>query len=237
MTIAIGLHLGSYIMLAADTRVTWHAFGMDISHRDDSEKIRRTNVGIITGAGWVDLLDSVKSRMANEHLVSTNDLIRTIREERARLAPPPGIDPAKVTNFTGWIFSYTTEIDSQFKLRLAMSHPSISEGKEIALYKEGELAMIAPAEATETQASTISNLLRENMRKPLGIPDLADSAKLQNHISHHWLIVAAAIKGLQPNFKSISDKVQIGVHLLSGARGVSDISSLDNPNFTLSLTA
>jgi len=44
------------------------------------------------------------------------------------------------------------------------------------------------------------------------------------------------IKVLQPQFRSISDKVQVGVHLLTGHRGVSPITSISDPNFSFDLT-
>lgn len=50
------------MMLAADTRVTNYLFGIPISCEDDKEKIHRTGVGLITGAGYCPLLDAVKTR-------------------------------------------------------------------------------------------------------------------------------------------------------------------------------
>jgi hypothetical protein len=82
MTIAIGINLGRYVILAADTRTTYYPpFGKPL-FRDDSEKIQKTGIGLITGAGLISLLDPVKTRLANESITNTNYIILFVREER-----------------------------------------------------------------------------------------------------------------------------------------------------------
>lgn len=51
MTIAIGLNLGSYAILAADTRTTYYLDGRPFLYDDSTPKVQRTTIGLITGAG------------------------------------------------------------------------------------------------------------------------------------------------------------------------------------------
>lgn len=80
MTIAIGINLGLYAIFAAVTRTTYYRLGMPFFN-DNSLKIQRTTMGLITGAGFCALLDSVKDKLANEEVTSTERVLGIIDEE------------------------------------------------------------------------------------------------------------------------------------------------------------
>lgn len=234
MTMAVGFHLGGYVMLAADTRVTGYLFGVPISCQDDQEKVHRTGIGLITGAGYCPLLEAVRDRFKSMGEGNSNDIIRIIREERekqrAQLALAGLISSKSVD--TGWIFTYLTAADGKLKLRMGLSHSTIDD-KQFCVYESGQCCLIAPAEASKQQAEVLHEGLIAAL-EPL--QDISDQAKLQASIVRHWGLIAGVIRKLKPQFPSISAFSQVGVHLASGHRGISQIVSNEQDNLSLQLT-
>jgi hypothetical protein len=62
MTLIVGFNLGSYALVGADIRVSWYP-NDQLCFRDDERKIRCIEMGLITGAGLVELLDPEKERL------------------------------------------------------------------------------------------------------------------------------------------------------------------------------
>lgn len=221
-------------MLAADTRMTSYLFGAQIAYQDDKEKVHRTGVGLITGAGYCPLLAAVEKRFEKMGEGNTNDIIRIIREERQNLGAQMGLSNL-ITNKnvdTGWMFTYRTEVGGQLKLRLGLSHPSIGDS-HFSSYEAGQCCLISPAEASKEQAEILQTGLVEAL-EPL--PDLSDQEKLHASIKRHWNLIAGVIRNLQPQFPSISALSQVGVHLLSGHRGISPIVSGTEQDIALQIT-
>ena len=73
MTLILGANIGKYVLLAADTRVTWYPPDRPVFYTDDHTKIRMTKFGIIAGAGYVPLLDRVKQRFASDDINLISD--------------------------------------------------------------------------------------------------------------------------------------------------------------------
>lgn len=66
MTLLAGINLGSYVVMGADTRVSWYPPDGTFRFHDEGEKIQKTNIGLITGAGLINILDDVKKQLS-EH--------------------------------------------------------------------------------------------------------------------------------------------------------------------------
>lgn len=164
-----------------------------------------------------------------------NEIIGLIREERERLRTVTACANLFLnkTGDTGWIFTYITNSDGgQHIIRLGLSHPSIGE-RQFSLYESGQCCLISPAEATKKQAETLQKEFSAVI-EPL--PDISDQEKLQASIVRHRGVIAGVIRRLKPQFPSISEFSQIGVHLLSGHRGISPITACNQQNVSLQLT-
>jgi hypothetical protein len=64
MTLIIGMNLGHYVFLGADTRACSYTNG-EFEFEDDYRKIRRVGTGLMAGAGLMELVDSVTAQLAN----------------------------------------------------------------------------------------------------------------------------------------------------------------------------
>ena len=199
------------------------------SYTDDSEKIQKTKIGIITGAGSLELLEIVKERMKREPVTHTNQIIDMIKEARTDYRRRFWLTAARDIEMTGWIFTYTTLVENEPKLRVGIVHPSI--GDVLGLYEINHPALICPVEATRGEANAISDFLLK------AIKPSKEFATSSESIQYHWSIIATLIRKIQPTHPSMSPYSQIGIHTLDGQTGISPIVKDDESNITIELEA
>lgn len=125
MTCILVAHLGDEVIIAADKRVTHIAQdGVKTPCGDTEEKIVRTEVGVITGAGSLAMLDPVKSLVRDHGFNSPDDvldLILRVRESFSEIhvrSPRLQADLAE----TSWMFTYPTVVDDQSVTRFVYYH-------------------------------------------------------------------------------------------------------------------
>ena len=229
MTIAIGINLGLYAILAADTRTTYHKPGIPF-YDDNSSKVQKTAMGLITGAGFCPALDSVKNRLETEQITNTDAVLSIIKEESKKTQQTWQTHPQihSWMEQTGWIFSYTTLLNNQPLLRLGIFHPSISKD-EFGIYEVGKPAIIFPVELDREKVEAICDPILQKIKVP------ADSSELQSSVERNTAIIAAVINALQPHCPSISRRFQVGIHS-GGQLGISDLTDIqEDGTFSLSI--
>lgn len=117
MTIKVGINLGEYAILAADTRVSFISGDYLLSFRDDAEKIQKTKIGLITGAGYVDLLNDVKDYLSINEITHTSEIEEAIRKFRGKYTLECNLNShingrsKKSFESTGWIYTYSTPFE------------------------------------------------------------------------------------------------------------------------------
>ncbi|MGZ7180363.1 MAG: hypothetical protein ACXVIB_06145 [Halobacteriota archaeon] len=217
MTLAIGVNFGAYVLLAADIRTTYYDWNSrTIAFRDGLGEIQKTDLGLIAAAGYVDLLDCVERRLAQQTITSTSQVLTIINEETQRYQSRHGGGVAYYIEQTGWIFSYTTVHNGAPKLRLAKAH--IDNGRRVMeLYQEHDPAVVYPAEATTEQAQDVYDALTE------GIEPFEQSNSVDTSIKHHWTIVMGVMRAYARMFPSVSSYLQIGIRTLDRRIAVSPI--------------
>jgi len=221
MTIAIGINLDSYAILAADTRTIYHLFGMPF-HDDNSSKVQKTTMGLITGAGFSALLDGVKKRLATEQVRNTENVLRIIKEGTETTRNAWRMHP-RIESWieqTGWIFSYMAVLNDQPVLRLGAFHPSLNR-EMYATYEVGNPAVIFPVELDSRTAHEIHDLVVKRIKVPTGVTDL------QSSIEQNSTLIGTVISELQPSCPSISRRFQIGIHS-GGQTGISGLVDIKN---------
>ena len=218
MTINIGINLAQYIILAADTRTVYGWPNKIIHHSDEHEKIQKTKIGLITGAGYTDLLDDVKKQIAEKDIEHTDQIIDIIRKCRENLSPAPAffsILGTKWIEATSWLLTYMTPVDNSPTLRLALIHPQFND--EVALYKKNTCCVIMPAESTPEECDRITNLVHSQIKL------LEDISMINENISYHVTLIREVIKVVSEKYKSVSRFFQIGIHTIDGKMGISAI--------------
>ncbi len=229
MTIAIGINLGLYAILLADTRTTYHKLGIPF-YDDNRPKVQKTTIGLITGAGFCPLLDSVKSRLETEQITNTDSVLSIIKDESKKTQQTWQTHP-QIQSWieqTGWIFSYTTMLNNQPLLRLGIVHPNISKD-ELGIYEVGKPAIIYPVELECEKVEAIHDPILQEIKVP------TDSSELQSSIERNTAVIAAVINALQPHCPSISRRFQVGIHS-GGQLDISDLTDIQaDGTFSLSI--
>ena len=223
MTIALGIDFGNYILIAADIRTTFYNnFGRIEHFKDDSEKIMKTKMGLITGAGFLNPLDAVKLRLAKEEVYNSNELLIIFEEECSKYE-------IEQTNKTKWIFTFVQRKDNNFILRLASYDPNI--GHKLSIVDERDKALIIfPYEASEKETQELFDLFNKKI-KPF-----KEFQSLTKSVNYHAGIIGNLINLIQPLYQSISSFFQIGIYTLEGA-GISQIINIENKSsFSIKLT-
>jgi hypothetical protein len=125
MTCILVAHLGDEVIIAADKRVTEiNQDGVKIPCGDNEEKIVRTNVGVITGAGSLAMLDPVKSFVRDHGFKSPDDVLDLILRTRDSFSKFYAESPRLQADLaeTSWMFTYPTVVDDQSVTRFAYYH-------------------------------------------------------------------------------------------------------------------
>ena len=219
MTIALGINFGNYVLLAADTRTVFFNWTKRmIGYTDNSVKIQKTSFGLITGAGRMELLGHVKTRLEKETITNTDRIYEIIEEERLNFTKVPAITENDVV-LTGWIYSYKTILNDAPKLRLDVVHPSLADG--LVRWKENKAASICPYEAIKEEVDEIIATLNKAIRPS------TEFATVEESCQYHGQIISKLIREIQPKYPSVSRCYQIGVHKLDGSMGISPIIKID----------
>ena len=221
MTIAFGINLGSHAILAADTRTTWDVFGVPY-YDDESSKVQPTTMGLITGAGFCPLLDSVKRRLAETTITNTDRILSIAEEETSRIHEQ-WRENSQIDAWieqTGWIFSYYTIVNVEPRLRVGIFHPSISRD-HIAFYEVGQPGIIYPIELDRSTVDSISSVILRGVVIP------TDDSQFQRTVDQNVSVIGATVRALQPRCPSISNRLQFGIHKGS-QKGISSLVDLND---------
>ena len=127
MTCILVAHLGSEVIVAADKRLSQYLQdGSRIVVHDNEEKIVRTEHGVITGVGSVEMLDFVKSAVRDYGFQDPFDVLNLIIKTREsfalRYAQSLRLEADLAT--TGWMFTYPTIFEGEDVTRFVYFHPS-----------------------------------------------------------------------------------------------------------------
>jgi hypothetical protein len=214
MTINIGLNLKKYVLIAADTRITYYNHFFPLLHffKDDENKIKRTKLGLITGAGRVDILHMVEQGLTTLDIKNTEEMLEFIK---ATIKTLPEYIKKKDIEMTGWFLTYQAMEKENPVIRCAIIHPTYDY--KLYIIPENKGAVIAPIEANENVAEIINQCINENI-KPID-----DLSQLNDSIAYNCSWIQGMLETLSKDFKSICSSYSIGVHLVDGKIGISDI--------------
>lgn len=162
MTCILVAHLGDEIIIAADKRVTEVTQdGVKIPCGDNEEKIVRTKVGVITGAGTLAMLDPVKSFVRDHGFTSPDDVLDLILRTRHSFSESHAKSARLQADLaeTSWMFTYPTVVNDQAITRFVYFHQHHSAESLCAL-TEGKV-MCFPGGFSLEQAQELQAKLQD----------------------------------------------------------------------------
>jgi hypothetical protein len=227
MTLIVGFHLGSYALIGADTRVCYYP-NDQLCFRDDERKIRCIEMGLITGAGLVDMLDPVKERLDSADMIHTDTIIEAAKAQREIVLQRPWATHPRVAQSIqqiAWMFTYVTADNpsqptpESVKLRLAFTVPS--EGYKLVLVPPNAIWLLPPTGTTEQQFGDWTKLCQDNVQA------LTKGDDFGENVAHHAATIAALMKTVSAVNEGVAETFQLGLHVFPTPRFVSTIIGPD----------
>jgi hypothetical protein len=219
VTLIAAWNFGDYVLLVADTRMSYYPPDRPPFWEDGRFKIEKTRLGLMTGCGFGPLLDGVKSYLSDHEVTDTEDIVEAIKAERAKLPTRWLEDPRiadSVSTSTGWFFTYigagSTKpgVDNSAPgLRLVASHPNNDYVIKMCGVNDGMIGF--PPGVDSALRTQLSELLNSNLKSVQDLPEF------EEHVMHHIRIAAQIIAAVSRVDDSVSTSLSVGIHLVDGA--------------------
>jgi hypothetical protein len=210
-----------YAIVAADTRLSYYINDV-FGYRDDGEKIRNIDPGIISGAGLASLLDAVKERLDDDQLGIIDRIADLVRSEVAYARQQPyAKDPrvAEAIEMTAWMFTYVGAPDpnnlSTAVLCLALTVPS--EHHWLASVAVNDVCLLPPTGTTEDQFWTWKRRLKNNLQP------ITKGEDFQDNLQHHVRLIAELMQDVSTVNQGVAPTFQVGIHIFPKARLISNV--------------
>ena len=221
MTLIAGMNLGSYAIIAADTRLSYYVNDV-FGYRDDGDKIRNIEPGIISGAGLASLLDAVKERLDDDELGVIDRIADLVRGEVAYARQQPyAKDPrvAEAIEMSAWMFTYVGAPSpndlSTAVLRLALRVPS--KDHWLASVAVNDVWVLRPTGTTEDQFWTWKRHLKDSLRP------LTEGEDFEENLQHHVQVIGELMLDASAVNQGVAPTFQVGIHVFPRMRLISSV--------------
>ena len=224
MTILVAINLGDCAIVVADKQESYMHGDTVLWSHNKAQKIVETNIGLITGSGWVDLLTPVKTAIANASIDHTDKALSLIQNERNKFLSNPFLPhhhKSDILSTTGWIMTYRTLVQDDCRMRVVLFHPSINEEKFVVV-GENTSEIIFPKGTSQETMDECFDLLPTDLGSQDGI-DLQD--RLNKYVRLSLEIVDRVSKATT----SVSRECDIGLAMLDGTNLYAQNASKDIP--------
>lgn len=222
MTLLVALNLGELAIIAADKKEVLIKDGNIYPLNESAEKIIDTGIGLITGSGYVTLLDRVKEKVSSNPISNTDQILSIIIGEREEIQGSFLLSDAQKSELldkTGWLFSYRTMVADLAKLRVALFHPSISS-TNLSIIEENTSKILFPSDMDEKLVSSYVERLNNEIK-------LTSEGDIQEAISHNVSLVLNLIHSISQVSQTVSESCDIGLALENGENYIATSVSKD----------
>lgn len=228
MTLIIGMNFGSYALLAADARTCYYPPGQPTRFKDDTAKVRLTQLGLVAGTGLVSFIDAVAERLETETIVSNHRIQEIVQEEKPLAIALAKGDPRTLEGIenTCWMATYITKTGDgpstleNAHMRVAVTSPRDDYDPELKPVNSG--SMNVPFGMSHDDHSGLCALFNESF-----VPFTSET-NFAEHLSHHLAIIRAAMRFASECCETVASRYQIGAMNIGWAHYISPVLSQDD---------
>lgn len=223
MTLIIAVDMGEIGLIASDKAEVMIAPNGDVFPvHQEAEKIIQTPLGVITGAGRVELLDRVKTFVESGEVSNTDQVLNAIVQARegfrAKYAGDPQVESALLS--TSWVFNYTALLENEKTAhRIAMFHASWGE-ESMQILGTDQAISIGPGNFTAEESAELTRKIRKKVQMPSVDLDIRDALLANVEVAVEAMADVAA---RSPSVSEICDIAIVG-------QGLSEIFSDITPS-------
>jgi hypothetical protein len=211
MTILVAMNLGEIAIVAADKKEVAIFDGAIFPLNENAEKIIDTGIGLMTGSGYVSLLDKVKLSTSESIIQSTDDIVNIILQERSAISDEPNLTEAQKNELlskTGWLFSYITLVGNLRKLRVALYHPSISDIYLSVVEDQTTKVVYPDGISIEAMKSYSEKINREMLQLSQG--------SIEEVIGHNLSLILSLVDKISRISDTVSSSMDVGIAFMDG---------------------
>ncbi len=221
MSCVIGMNLGTYVMIASDTRTTYRNLdtGDFIDHRDhvdDKVRVFETNGYLIAGSGYVPLLERVKARLCAEWKPTTigeslQRALDIIADERAAVTSDRALGAyarEHALSCTAWMISLRVRRETgELVMVLAVYHPS--HGHQFHLLDAGNGAPLIPFEDAPAVKPAVDAILSR-------FEPCTDTERMPESIERHADLMRDVTLTVSRAIDCVGPQACISIHAIDG---------------------
>ncbi|HBC3499846.1 TPA: hypothetical protein KDY90_002627 [Vibrio parahaemolyticus] len=206
MTMIVGLHLGDYVLVAADKRETYVVNGEVVSVVSDNvDKLVDWGAGVVTGSGYVPLLSELKSRLSKTNITTTDQILDLAKD----ISEYSSDQPSYWRETTNWMFSFVANTPTGLKCRLG--YMRCANPDEVPMLHEMRATIWAKIPDLEAKISDLNNSI-----KPLQYPE-----QFEEHFNYHLQLVKKLFEHGAKHDKSVCKEFDYFVQFRNGERFLS----------------
>lgn len=213
MTALIAINLGDIAIIAADKKEVFILGETVIPIHEDADKIVDTRIGLMTGSGYVPLLQEVKDQVSSASIHHTDQIISHIHRAQQKVKDADSFSDqqkAQILTTTGWLFTYQTISDGRTALRVALYHPSLSTS-HLSIIDRHQTKIVFPPDLDGDQVAYYTELIATRFN-PIG------QGSVQEVISNNVSLILTIFSQLSQVSQSVSEAADIGLVTSSGER-------------------
>ena len=215
MTVLIGFSCPEFTILGADGRSIADDDRNDVD--DDTQKIFKTGIGVIAGAGRTDVIHAVTNRLENQAPASNQEASEIIRAEVEKLGlsqDDPGLER------TCWLASYSTSTEGQLQTMLALANRN--DNYAFDHFQHNRLIVIRPAGMSEDVGRQFMIDAQVQLDQRTG------KAAAEQHVPLCIRMIADLVTAISRLNDTVGPRWSVGVHLAkNNATGISNVG--DDP--------
>lgn len=223
MTTLVAIHLGEIVIIAADKKEVFIQGDFVIPIHESANKIIDSGIGLMTGSGYVSLLQEVKDKVSNCTIKNTDQILSLISAARKKVQDSDVLDEAQkqqVLGKTGWLFTYRTTFNGKVALRVALYHPSIST-TNLSIIDENQTKIIFPSDIAEDKVAQYAEILASRFTA-------IGKGELEETLSKSVDLILQIVKELSNASQTVSATVDIGLVASSGEQYIAKSVTVDS---------
>ena len=232
MTLLVGMNLGTYALLAADTRLSCYQNGV-FQYRDFGTKLQPTSMGLITATGFTGFLDPVEEHLLRRPIASSEDIVHLVAAVKADVTAESWMsDPLVVEGIeaSAWMFTYRTPDPNNPGTRLLrLAQVGAHTDWRFSQYPRGGWCMNRPGGASESLLAEQHELVNRTICPLDSMGDFAE-----NFLQHHRTCLDI-FRAVSDQCETVSPIFQIGLTFLPSGSSATGVIDSHSPPERLSL--
>jgi hypothetical protein len=230
VTLLIGADLGNYTIIAADTRTWWKQW-FSHNYRDGDHKIIMCDLMLITGAGYLDALESVKKELLDKEINHTDDVLEIIKNQALPKVEELRLNNPTIKESVCVMISYITIHDNKPLLRLSLVHQKW--GYQLVHFNDAIVVM--PSDSSEEESERYTMFLQKNLSKA-DENIFINTKLLEKNMSDNIGLIVKCFFEISKKSTLVSNDVDFAILLINGTilYGYCEYSNAENITFKIS---